>query len=118
MQPVRGAGRQDHVRSLLSSAARRLQPDSGAAAEHDDRLARELLLPGAAPAHVAFPVKTAVERSGGSGFSAPRTPSIATLALRLASVTRQPRTSSGASRRSSVGLAAVVLRAKARPNRC
>ena len=51
VQPVRSASREDQVRSLVPSAARRLQPDSGAAAEHEDGLARELLLAAITPVH-------------------------------------------------------------------
>jgi hypothetical protein len=61
MQPIRVAGRQDHVRSRLTSAPGRLQPDSRGAAEHHDRLALEPPLLGVAPAHVACPVTIAGE---------------------------------------------------------
>jgi hypothetical protein len=78
VQPVRVVGRQDHSRSLLSSASGRLESDSGAAAQDHYRLARELLL-GAAPAHGASRVEPVAVpmRSPEAWRSSPRTPSIA-----------------------------------------
>ena len=42
MQAVRVARRDDHVRSLLARPPGRLEPDAGATADHDHRLAGEL----------------------------------------------------------------------------
>src|SRR5262249_25734052 len=44
-QTIRVASRDDHLGSLLAGAPGRLEPDAGAAADHHERLARELGFP-------------------------------------------------------------------------